>query len=164
MGGGGRFSVDEVRHSLCLNEVHPSVEEGLLGELAALGLPGALGEQGVQPLVQHHRGAVAVDLGAVLAGVAVGAGEQHRQSAVYDAPLPVVEIPQHHPPGGLSADGAAVGGGEYDVQDTPGVRAGQTQDADGGGQLRCGDGGNGIGHGSHSFWGMFHGMMYGIIP
>ena len=105
-----------------------------------------------------------MDLGAVLPGVAVGAGEQHRQSDVYDASLPVVEISQHHPPGGLSADGAAVGGGEYDVQDTPGGRAGQPQDADGGGQLRCGDGGNGIGHGSHSFWGMFHGMMYGIIP
>ena len=89
-GGGGGFGIDEVRHGLRLNEVHPPVEEGPLGELAALGLPGALGEQGVQSLIQHHRRAVAVDLGAVLPGVAVGAGEQHRQSAVYDASLPVV--------------------------------------------------------------------------
>ena len=65
-----------------------------------------------------------MDLGAVLPGVAVGAGEQNRQSAVYDASLPVVQVSQYHPPGSLSADEAAVGGREYDVQDTPGVRAG----------------------------------------
>ena len=40
------------------------------GELPTARLPGSGGKEGPQSLVQHHRGAVAVELRAVLAGVA----------------------------------------------------------------------------------------------
>ena len=42
------------------------------------------------------------------------------------------------------AQSAAVSGAEHALQRSQRTRPGQAQDADGGGQLRCGDGGNGI--------------------
>ena len=51
----------------------------------------------------------------------------------------------HHAAGPLR-HGDTVGGGEHSVQYGNGVRAGQTDDADGGGHKGGGDGGNGVRH------------------
>ena len=142
----GGLRVDDVRHRLRLQQVHPPVEEGPLGELAALGLPRAAVQQQLQPLVEHHRRAVAVDLGAVLAGVAVGAGEQHAQGVVQHPSLAVQHPAIHHGPGRLAGHGPSVGGEEYRVQHRFGVRAAEPQDPDGAGCAGRGDGGNGIRH------------------
>ena len=73
--GGGGLGINEVDDGLRLRQVHPSVEEGPLGEFPRQGLPGSGGEQGGEQGVEHHRGAVAVELGGVLPGVAVSAAE-----------------------------------------------------------------------------------------
>ena len=70
LGGLGGFGVNEVRHCLRLNQVHPPAEKGPLGKLPAPGLPGPGGKGAAQHLVQHHRGAVAVQLRRPLAGIA----------------------------------------------------------------------------------------------
>ena len=143
-GGLRRLRIDHVHHGLRLHQIHPAVEKGPLGELAALCLPGSVVQQQLQPLRQHYGGAVAVELGAVLAGVAVGAGEQHAQGAVQHPSLAVQHPAQHHGAGCLLRHGPAVQGEKYSVQHGLRVRAAEPQNADGAGRQRRGDGGNGI--------------------
>ena len=143
-GGLGRLRVDHVHHGLRLHQIHPAVEEGPLGEFAALCLPRPVAQQQLQPLRQHNGRAVTVELGAVLAGVAVGTGEQNAQGAVQYAALAVQQVAQHHGAGGLPGHGPAVQGEKYSVQHGFRVRAAEPQNADGAGRQRRGDGGNGI--------------------
>ncbi|CAN4037288.1 putative conserved protein, contains double-stranded beta-helix domain, partial [Dysosmobacter welbionis] len=83
-GRGGGLRVDQVHHRLRLGQVHPAVQKRPLGELPRLGLPGPGSEEGRQQLPQHHGGAVAVKLCAVLPGVAARPREPHRKAPVND--------------------------------------------------------------------------------
>ena len=148
MGGLGGLGVDQVRHGLRLQKVHAAVEKGPAGELAALGLAGSGGKHGGQGRVQHHRASVALQLAAVLAGVAAGAGEQHRQGAVDDLAVPVQHVPQHQAAGLLPGHGAAVFRAEHPVQHGAGVRPGQAHHANGRRPRSRGNGGDGIRHGN----------------
>ena len=72
---GGGLGIDEIDDSLCLRQIHFAVEEGPLGEFPGLRLPRPGGKQGGKQLPQHHRGAMAVEFGGVLPGVAVSTAE-----------------------------------------------------------------------------------------
>ena len=147
MGGLGGLGVDQVRHGLRLQKVHAAVEKGPAGELAALGLAGSGGKHGGQGRVQHHRASVALQLAAVLASVAAGAGEQHRQGAVDDLAVPVQHVPQHQAAGLLPGHGAAVFRAEHPVQHGAGVRPDRRTTPMAGARSR-GNGGDGIRHGN----------------
>lgn len=142
------FGVDEIRHRLGLQQVQLTAEEGALGKLAALGLTAAGGEQGAEAGVQHHRAAVTVQLGAVLAGVAVGRGEGDAQHVIDDAARPIQQVAQHHGPGTLCGGGSAVPGAEHRVQRGKGIRTGEPEDTDGAGAAAGGNGGDGVRHGN----------------
>ena len=144
----GRFGVDEVRHGLRLEQIHPPVEKRPAGELAALGLAGSGGKQGVQRRIQHHRAAVTLELAAVLAGVAAGAGKQHRQGAVDDPALSIQHVSQHQAAGLLPGHGTAVFRAEHPVQGGPGPRPGQAHHPDSRRARGGGNGGDGIRHGN----------------
>ena len=70
-GGCLGLRINEIGHRLGLHQVQLSVQEGPAGELSRAGLPGPLGEQGLQRQRQHHRGTVALELGRILAGIAL---------------------------------------------------------------------------------------------
>ena len=147
-GGLGRLRVDDVHHGLRLQQIHPAVEKGPLGEFAAPGLPRPVVQQQLQPLGQYDGRAVAMDLGAVFTGVAAGAGEQHAQRTVQHAALAVQQVAQHHGTGCLLGHGLIVQREKHRIQHVFGLRAAEPQDADGAGRQRRGNGGNGICHGN----------------
>ena len=142
----GRLGVDQVRHGLRLEQVQLPIEKGPLGKLAGTGLTAAGGKQGAEARVQHDGAAVAVELGAVLSGIAVGRREMDAQHAVDDLPRLVQQLAQHHGARVLLRGGPAVFGAEHRVQRGTGIRAGQAQDTDGAGLSGRGDGGDGVGH------------------
>ena len=78
--------MDEVDDGFCLREIHAAVEEGALCELARPGLPGACGEEQLQRAPEHDGRAVALELGGVLAGIAVRAAEKNSHAVVYFLP------------------------------------------------------------------------------
>ena len=145
-----RLRVDEIHHGLRLDEIQLPVEERPLRELPAGGLAAPGGEQRPQPRVQHDGAAVAVQLGAVLACIAVGRGKHHAQHVVDDLPRLVQQLAQHHGTAPLRPGLFPVFGAEHRVQRGAGACAGQPQYADGT-RLhgRC-DGGDGIRHGEPS--------------
>ena len=87
-----------------------------------------------------------MDLGAVLAGIAVRRAKQYAQGVVDHAAGAVQQRAVDHAAPILRGHGFAVFRTKHAVQNGAGVRAAQTQYADGGGGLRRGDGGNGIIH------------------
>ena len=94
--------------------------------------------------MEHHRGAVAVELGGVLPGVAVAAAEADGQPLVDDGPRLVQHLTEHHLVGGLAGKGFAVPGAEHPVAEGEAAVAGQSDDADGGGGTAGGNGGDDI--------------------
>ena len=141
--------MDQVRRRLRPGEVQPTVQEGPPGELAGEGLPRPGGKKGLQPQGQSRRGAVALQLGGVLPGVAAGGPGDGAQAAVDGPALPVVKGAVHQGAVGPPGHGAAVEGGEHLVGGVHGPRPGQAEYADGGGEHGGGDGGDGVGHGGH---------------
>ena len=139
-----RLRLDEIDDRLRRRQVHPAVEEGPLGELPPARLPDPGGEEGPEPLSQHHRGAVAVELGAVLPGVAVAGGEGHRQTPVDDLPPLVQESAQDHLPPGVVRQLPPVQRAEHPVGGGQGLGPRHPEDPDGGDLVSCGDGGNGV--------------------
>ena len=142
--GGGALGVDEVHDGLCLGEVQLPVQEGLAGELPRPRLPRPLGEEGLEPQPQHDGGAVAVELRAVLPGVAVGGGEEDRQAVVHGLPVRPQEVAPDQGPGGVGGEGTAVPGAEHRLRRGDGGGTGDAQHPDGGDPRPGGDGGNGI--------------------
>ena len=143
-GGGGGLGVDEVDDGLRLGQVQPAVEKGPLGELPGQSLSGAGGEQGGEELSQHHRGAVAVELGAVLSGKAAGAGEADSQPLVQQAALTVQHLAEDQLPGGLVRKGQGVGGPEDPAAQVKAPRPGHPDDAHAGDAASGGDGGDDV--------------------
>ena len=140
---------DEVDDGLRLGQVQPPVQKGPFRELPRPRLPhrgsggGPGGEEGSQRFPQNHRGAVAVELGGVLPGVAVGTGEADRQPPVDHLPLSVQNLSQHHTPGLQRPEGP--GRAENPVTHREAVRTGDADDPDGGrGPSSGGNGGDGI--------------------
>ena len=95
----GGFRFDQVDDGLGSGEIHPAVQKCALGKFPGARLTCAVLKQGGEGLGEHRRGAVALELHGVLAGVAVGAGGIDRQNPVNDPPLPVVEIVKAELPG-----------------------------------------------------------------
>ena len=89
---------------------------------------------------------MALKLRRVLAGVAVRAVGHSGKAPVDGLPARVPEGAVHQLPVGAFRHGAAAVGGEHPVDDGDGLRPGQPEDTDGGGDGRRGDGGNGIVH------------------
>ena len=143
-GGGCGLGVDEVHHGLRLRQIQTAVQKGPAGEFSGPCLPGAGGEQGGEQLPQHHRGPVAVKLGGVLAGVAVGTGETDGEPPVNTAAPGVQHLSKNHHPSVLGGEGPAVGGAEHSVAQGKAPLAGHPDDADGGGGGPGGDGGDDI--------------------
>ena len=85
------LGVDEVDNGLCLREIHAAVEKGALREFARQRLPCPGSEQRLQPCAQHGRGAVALQLGRVLAGVAVRPAADGAQAEVERLAVRVAE-------------------------------------------------------------------------
>ena len=73
--GSGGLGIDEIDDGFCLRQVHFAVEEGPLGEFTGLGLTGSGGKESGEQGVENYGGAVAVEFGGVLPGVAVSAAE-----------------------------------------------------------------------------------------
>ncbi len=143
-GGGGGLGVDEVNDRLRLGQVQPAVQKGPFGELAGQGLSGSGGKQGGEKFPQHHRGAVAVELGAVLSGKAAGAGEADRQPLVQQAALTVQHLAEDQRPGGLVREGERVGGPEDPAAQGKAPRPGHPDDAHAGDAASGGDGGDDV--------------------
>ena len=85
-GGLGCGGLDDVYDGLGLGEVEHAVQEGALGELAGPGLPGPGGKERLERGAQHYGGAVALQLGSILAGVAVRRAADGAQADVEHAP------------------------------------------------------------------------------
>ena len=143
-GGFGCGGLDDVDDGLGLGEVEHAVQKGALGELARPGLPGPGGEECLERGAQHDGGAVALQLGGVLAGVAVRraadraqADVEHVPGGVHEAAVDQLSVP-------VLGHGPAVGGAEHGLcgGDRPG--AGDSDYAYGGDDLARGDGGNGV--------------------
>ena len=83
------FCVDEVDDSLRLCEIHPVVQKSALGKLPGQRLPRACGKQRLQPGAQHGGGAVALQLGGVLAGVARRAAADRAEAQIERLPVGV---------------------------------------------------------------------------
>ncbi len=141
------FGVDQVGHRLGAGQVQLAAQKRPPGELPRLGLPHPGGEQRLQPQRQHGGGAVALQLGGILPGVAMGGPGYGAQAVIDRHPLPVVERPVHQRPVGPLPHGAAPEWGKHPVHSPDGARPGQAQDPDGAGRQRRGNGGNGIVHG-----------------
>ena len=103
-----------------------------------------MGEEGGKTLLQHDGGAVAVELGGVLPGIAVRAGENHGQALIDGFAVRAQEGSENHGPGGMGGEGAAVPGAEHGVRRGEGRGAGDAQHPDGGDAGPGGNGGNGI--------------------
>ena len=73
--GGGGLGIDEIDDGLRLRQIHFAVEKGPLGEFTGLGLTGSGGKESGEQGVENYGGAVAVEFGGVLPGVAVSAAE-----------------------------------------------------------------------------------------
>ena len=139
-----RFGIDDVDHGLGAGEIHASVQEGALGELATERLPGSGLEERAETLPQHHGGAVALELGGVLAGVGVGAPGNGAEAEIQQLPVLVIQLSVEELAVGRFRHGFAVGGAEHPVYDGDGIRAGEAQNADGRHNAAGSDGGNGI--------------------
>ena len=83
-----------------------------------------------------------MELGGVLAGVAVGSGEADGHAAVDHLPPAVQHLAHHQLPGLLLRKGAAVGGPENPVAGGETAVSGEADNADGAGGAACGDGGD----------------------
>ena len=143
-GGVGGLSVDEIRHGLGLGQVHAPVEEGPPGELSGACLPGAGGEEGVQPRSQHRGGAVALQLDRVLAGVGGGGAAADGEDLVDDPALPIQERTEAELPLRRVRQRHAAGQTHNAPRDLGAAGAGQAQNADGAGSPPGGDGGNDV--------------------
>ena len=124
--------------------LHAAVQKGPLGELAPCGLPGPGGKEGAEPLLEHHRGAVAVEFHAVLAGVAVAGGKGDGQNLIHGRAVLVQERAKDHGAAGMGGEGPPVGRAEHRVGDGEGLRTGEAEDADGGDLISRRDSGNGV--------------------
>ena len=143
-GGLGCGGLDDVDDGLGLGEVEPAVQKGALGELARPGLPGPGGEERLERGAQHDGGAVALQFGGVLAGVAVRRAADGAQAEVEHAPGSVHKAAVDELAVPVLGHGPAVGGAEHGLGggDRPG--AGDADDAYGGDDLARGDGGYGV--------------------
>ena len=74
--------IDQVRHRLGLGQVQLAVLERPAGEFARLGQPQAQPEQGVGYGIHHRAAAVQLQLRAVLAGDAGGAGKPEHEGLI----------------------------------------------------------------------------------
>ena len=151
LGGGvprrlGGLGVNEVDDRLRLGEVHFAVQKRALGKFPRPRLPRACGKRGAQDLLQNDRRAVAVQLRALLARVAVSGGEHHRQRVVERAALGVAHRAVGHAPRRKLRGRTTVHRREQRREHAPRLRAAQAHDADRGGRGRGGDGSNGVGH------------------
>ena len=138
------FGLQQVPHRLGLGQVQLAIEEGTAGKLSRPGLAGPLGEEGVQPQGQDHRGAVAVKLRRVLPGVAERAPAVGTQHPVNGLPAAVQQVAVDQIAGGMIGQTLGAQGFEAILRHLHGLGAGQAQDPDGAGTRRSGNGGNGI--------------------
>ena len=150
LGALGRLGIDEIRHGLRLDEIHPPAEKGPPGKFTPLGLPGAECEGAAQHLLQHHCRPVAVQLRRPLAGIAALRGEYNAQAVVNDRTLRRAHVPVHHPAVGQRGGALSAAGGKYAVHHGQSLRPGYAHDADGCRGPGGGNGGYGIGHGFHA--------------
>ena len=122
------------------------MEKGPLGEFSPACRPGSGGKKGFQSGGKYRRGAVALNLYRVLAGVGVRATGVHRQTLVNDPAFPVPEDPQHQ----LPVRGIGKGRTVVSLKDLPGdfrtVLSRQAENADGADLGAGGYGGNGVRH------------------
>lgn len=93
-----------------------------------------------------------MNFGAVLAGVAVGGGKADAQNVVDDLSVAAEQLAVHH-----FAGLDATLGTEHPVQNGKGIASAEAQNADGAGDLRRCDGGDGI-HRRAPFGGL--GILY----
>ena len=111
-GGLGSLGVDEVHDGLGLGQVQTAVEEGPPGKLPGAGLAGPPGKEGLQGQGVDLGGAVALELGGLLPGVAGSGGGPGAQDLVDLSPLPVVKGAVDQLPGRMIRQRPAVGGGK----------------------------------------------------
>ena len=140
------LGVDEVDNGLCLREIHAAVEKGALREFARQRLPCPGSEQRLQPCAQHGRGAVALQLGRVLAGVAVRSAADGAQAEVERLAVGVAKSAVDELAVRRFGHGAAVGRVKHAVDDGERSVAGQAQDANRGQDIAGRDGGDRIRH------------------
>ena len=117
------LGVNEVDDRLRLGEVHFAVQKRALGKLSRPRLPRACGKRGAQDLLQNDRRAVAVQLRALLARVAVSGGEHHRQRVVERAALGVAHRAVGHAPRRKLRGRTTVHRREQRREHAPGLRA-----------------------------------------
>ncbi|MNS96004.1 hypothetical protein D3C72_1302850 [compost metagenome] len=77
------LGVDQVGHGLGLGQIHAAVLEGATGELARFGRADIEGDQGATGGLDHSPAAMQMQLGAVFAGIGVGAGETQDQGLIH---------------------------------------------------------------------------------
>ena len=142
----GCLGVDEVDDGLRLREIHAAVEKGALREFARQRLPCPGSEQRLQPCAQHGRGAVALQLGRVLAGVAVRSAADGAQAEVERLAVGVAKSAVDELAVRRFGHGAAVGRAKHAVDDGERPVAGQAQDANRGQDIAGRDGGDRIRH------------------
>ena len=138
--------MDEVDDGFCLREIHAAVEEGALREFTRQRLPRPGGEQRLQSRAQHGRRAVALQLGRVLAGVAVRGAADGAQAEVERLAVGVAKSAVDELAIRCFGHGAAVRRAKHAVDNGEHPVTGQTQDADRGQDVAGRNGGDRIRH------------------
>jgi len=127
----------QIRHSLSLDEVELTVQEGALTELAGARLARPVREHCLQQQVQHHWATVAVQFEHVLAGEGVRGREVERQAFVQRAAIGAAEAGKAD----VARGGRTAKQGACNLRH---ARPGDAHDADTTDSRRCGNGCDGV--------------------
>ena len=94
-GGLGSLGIDDIRHRLCARKIHAPVQKRTLCKFARECLPCTKCKNGIERRPQNGRGAVALNLGGVLARIAVRCTAYGAQADVKRLPVKVTKRPEH---------------------------------------------------------------------
>ena len=139
-------AVDQVDDGLRLREIHAVIEKRAPGKFARERLSGPGGKERAQTRAQHRGRAVALQLGGVLAGVAVRAAADRAEAEI-----------EHAPVGGLQRavdelsilrrrHGPAICREKHPVDHRERLRPGDAENSDRGDHIPSGNRGNGVRH------------------